>query len=127
MNIIKKITKNVFGQKIIGFIVYLITKFIFYSIRWSQLKDNNKDIIFKKKQPYIFCCWHNRLFLGPYLLPKHNKINALQSVGIVVASSPAKMGETMNNEMEKFLCSMHSQAISPFQKTKKLPLFLIND
>tara|TARA_B100000686_G_scaffold352142_1_gene453120 strand:- start:173 stop:1057 length:885 start_codon:yes stop_codon:yes gene_type:complete len=31
-----------------------------------------------------------------------SKINALQSVGIVVASSPAKMGETMNNEMEKW-------------------------
>ena len=31
-----------------------------------------------------------------------SKINALQSVGIVVASSPAKMGETMNNEMQKW-------------------------
>ena len=31
-----------------------------------------------------------------------SKINALQSVGIVVASSPAKMGGTMNNEMEKW-------------------------
>jgi len=31
-----------------------------------------------------------------------SKIKALQSAGIVVASSPAKMGETMNNEMQKW-------------------------
>ena len=79
MNVIKKLTKNIFGQKIIGFLIFVITKFIFHSIRWNCLSKKNQDIIFKKKQPYIFCCWHNRLFQGPYLLPKHYKINALQS------------------------------------------------
>ncbi len=79
MNIIKKFSKNSFGQKIIGIIVFLISKFIFHSIRWDCLSKKEKKIIFKKKQSYIFCCWHNRLFLGPYFLPKHVKINALQS------------------------------------------------
>ena len=79
MNIIKKFSKNPIGQKIIGYIVFLITKSIFHSIRWNCLSKGDKDKIFKEKQPYIFCCWHNRLFLGPYLLPQNQKINALQS------------------------------------------------
>ena len=45
MNIIKKLTKNIFGQKIIGFLIFVITKFIFHSIRWNCLSKKNQDII----------------------------------------------------------------------------------
>ena len=31
-----------------------------------------------------------------------SKINALKSAGVVVAPSPAKMGEIMNSEMQKW-------------------------
>tara|TARA_B100000686_G_C16589173_1_gene862387 strand:+ start:72 stop:956 length:885 start_codon:yes stop_codon:yes gene_type:complete len=32
----------------------------------------------------------------------HSKIKALKSAGVVVTTSPAKMGQTMNNEMQKW-------------------------
>ena len=79
MKIIKKIGKTLVGQKIIGFLIFLITKFVFCSIKWDCIDKKTKDLIFKNKRSYIFCCWHNRLFLGPYFLPKDIIINALQS------------------------------------------------
>ena len=79
MKIIKRIGKTSVGQKIIGFLIFLITKFVFCSIKWDCIDKKTKDLIFKNKRSYIFCCWHNRLFLGPYFLPKNLIINALQS------------------------------------------------
>tara|TARA_B100001175_G_scaffold296785_1_gene285984 strand:- start:491 stop:1153 length:663 start_codon:yes stop_codon:yes gene_type:complete len=79
MKLIKRISKSLIGQKFLGFIIFIITKFIFTSIRWKCLDISNKNLIYNSKKPYIFCCWHNKLFLGPYFLPKHFKINALQS------------------------------------------------
>ncbi len=77
MNIVKKFTKSLIGQKIVGFIIFLLTKSVFLSIKWRFFE--NKNLTFKNNTPYIFCCWHNRLFLGPYFLPKNLTINALQS------------------------------------------------
>ena len=79
MKIIKKIGKTLVGQKIIGFLIFLISKFVFYSIKWDCVDKKTKDLIFTNKTSYIFCCWHSRLFLGPYFLPKDIIINALQS------------------------------------------------
>jgi hypothetical protein len=79
MRISKRFSKTKIGQKCIGFVFYLITKLIFVSIKWKCANEENKSKIFKKKSPYIFCCWHNRLFLGPHLLPRNRIINALQS------------------------------------------------
>ena len=79
MKIIKKISKTSIGQKTLGFFIFLISKFIYLTIKWDCLDIKTKDLIFNNKKSYIFCCWHNRLFLGPYLLPKNVIINALQS------------------------------------------------
>ena len=79
MRISKRFSKTKIGQKCIGFVFYLITKLIFISIKWKCINEENKSDIFKNKSPYIFCCWHNRLFLGPHLLPRNRVINALQS------------------------------------------------
>ncbi len=79
MKIIKRISKTKLGQKTIGFLVYLVTKLVFLSISWKCEDPLTKKIIFKKKKSYIFCCWHNKLFVGPYFLPLHFGINALQS------------------------------------------------
>ncbi len=79
MKLIKRINKSSIGQKILGFFIFVITKFIFYSIRWNCLDLNNKNLIFKSKKTYIFCCWHNKLFLGPHFLPKHLTHNVLIS------------------------------------------------
>ncbi|MDA9882207.1 lysophospholipid acyltransferase family protein [Alphaproteobacteria bacterium] len=79
MRIIKSFSKTHFGQRFIGFLFYFITRLICKSIRWKYLVENEKSNIFKNDQEYIFCCWHNRLFLGPHLLPRNRIINALQS------------------------------------------------
>ena len=79
MRIIKRFSKTHFGQRFIGFLFYFITSLICKSIRWKYLVENEKSNILKKDQEYIFCCWHNRLFLGPHLLPRNRIINALQS------------------------------------------------
>jgi len=79
MKLIKRINKSLIGQKVLGFVIFIITKFIFFSIRWECLDINNKNLIFNSKKPYIFCCWHNKLFLGPHFLPKHLVHNALIS------------------------------------------------
>ena len=79
MRIIKRFSKTHFGQRFIGFLFYSITRLICKSIRWKYLVENEKSNIFKNDQEYIFCCWHNRLFLGPHLLPRNRIINALQS------------------------------------------------
>ena len=79
MKFIKRISKNRFGQKFLGYLVFIITSFTFKSISWKSLKNSNSDH-FKKKEAIIFCTWHNRLYCGPYLLPKDKLvINALQS------------------------------------------------
>ena len=79
MKIIKKISKTESGQKVIGLLIFAISKLIFFSIQWDCFDKETKNLIFNNKKPYIFCCWHNRLFLGPYFLPKNIIINALQS------------------------------------------------
>jgi len=79
MRILKRFSKTKYGQKSIGFLFYLITKFIYFSIRFKCYDEKKKSNIFNNKNQYIFCCWHNRLFLGPHLLPRNRIINALQS------------------------------------------------
>ena len=79
MRIIKRFSKTNFGQKFIGFLFYSITNLVCKSIRWTYIVENEKSNIFDNDQEYIFCCWHNRLFLGPHLLPRNRIINALQS------------------------------------------------
>ncbi len=79
MRIIKSFSKTNIGQKLIGFLFYSITSFISRSIKWEYLVENEKKNIFNSDKKYIFCCWHNRLFLGPHLLPRNRIINALQS------------------------------------------------
>lgn len=79
MRIIKRFSKTNIGQKLIGFLFYSITSLISRSIKWEYLVENEKSNIFKSDKKYIFCCWHNRLFLGPHLLPRNRIINALQS------------------------------------------------
>ena len=79
MKFIKRISKNIFGQKLLGYLVFIITSFTYKSISWKQLKKT-KGYHYSKKEPIIFCTWHNRLYCGPYLLPtKKLVINALQS------------------------------------------------
>ncbi len=79
MKFIKRISKNEFGQKFLGYLVYTITNFTYKSISWKLLKTN-KSYNYTKKEPIIFCTWHNRLYCGPYLLPTNKLvINALQS------------------------------------------------
>ena len=79
MRVLKRFSKTSAGQKLIGFIFYYITKLISRSIRWEYFEQSKKSNIFNNKHKYIFCCWHNRLFLGPHLLPRNRVINALQS------------------------------------------------
>ncbi len=79
MKFIKRISKNRFGQKFLGYLVFIITSFTYKSISWKLLKNSN-SYYFKKKESIIFCTWHNRLYCGPYLLPTDKLvINALQS------------------------------------------------
>ena len=79
MRILKRFSKTNAGQKIIGFLFYFITKLISLSIRWEYFEQSKKSKIFDNRNKYIFCCWHNKLFLGPHLLPRNRVINALQS------------------------------------------------
>ena len=79
MRIIKRFSKTNIGQKLIGFLFYSITNLISRSIKWEYFVENEKKNIFNNDEKYIFCCWHNRLFLGPHLLPRNRIINALQS------------------------------------------------
>ena len=79
MRILKRFSKTSAGQKLIGFLFYFITKLISLSIRWEYFEQSKKSKIFDNRYKYIFCCWHNKLFLGPHLLPRNRVINALQS------------------------------------------------
>ena len=79
MRILKRFSKTSAGQKLIGFLFYFITKLILCSIRWEYFEQSKKHKIFDNKYKYIFCCWHNKLFLAPHLLPRNRVINALQS------------------------------------------------
>ncbi len=79
MRIIKRFSKTNIGQNFIGFLFYSISNLILRSIKWEYLVENQKSNIFNSDKKYIFCCWHNRLFLGPHLLPRNRIINALQS------------------------------------------------
>ena len=79
MRIIKRFSKTSFGQKFIGFLFYSITNFIYRSIQWTYLIESEKSDIFNNQKGMIFCCWHNRLFLGPHILPRNRTISALQS------------------------------------------------
>ena len=60
------------------FIFYFITKLISHSIRWEYFEQSKKSKIFDNKHKYIFCCWHNKLFLG-LIFCRNRVINALQS------------------------------------------------
>ena len=79
MRVLKRLSKTSIGQKLIGFLFYFITKLISLSIRWEYFEQSKKSKILDNRYKYIFCCWHNKLFLGPHLLPRNRVINALQS------------------------------------------------
>ncbi len=79
MRVLKRLSKTSIGQRLIGFLFYFITKLISCSIRWEYFEQSRKSKIFDNRHKYIFCCWHNKLFLGPHLLPRNRVINALQS------------------------------------------------
>ena len=128
MRIIKRFSKTSFGQKFIGFLFYLITKIIFLSIRWKFYNEDQKSNIFNVDNQYIFCCWHNRLFLGPHLLPRNRIINALQSshsdgmitsiafkyLGMnVILGSSMKGGMQAFRKMVKCIQNGESIAITP--------------
>ena len=128
MRIIKRFSKTSFGQKLIGFLFYLITKISFLSIRWKYFNEDQKSNIFNVDNQYIFCCWHNRLFLGPHLLPRNRIINALQSshsdgmitsiafkyIGInVILGSSMKGGMQAFRKMIKCIQNGESIAITP--------------
>ena len=128
MRIIKRFSKTRFGQKFIGFLFYLITKIIFLSIRWKFYNEDQKSNIFNVDNQYIFCCWHNRLFLGPHLLPRNRIINALQSshsdgmitsiafkyLGMnVILGSSMKGGMQAFRKMVKCIQNGESIAITP--------------
>ena len=128
MRILKRFSKTKYGQKSIGFLFYLITKFICFSIRWKCYHEDQKSNIFNNKNQYIFCCWHNRLFLGPHLLPRNRIINALQSshsdgmitsiafkyLGMnVILGSSMKGGMQAFRKMVKCIQNGESIAITP--------------
>ena len=128
MRILKRFSKTKYGQKSIGFLFYLITKFICFSIRWKCYDEDQKSNIFNNKDQYIFCCWHNRLFLGPHLLPRNRIINALQSshsdgmitsiafkyLGMnVILGSSMKGGMQAFRKMVKCIKNGESIAITP--------------
>ena len=111
MRIIKRFSKTSFGQKLIGFLFYLITKISFLSIRWKYFNEDQKYNIFNVDNQYIFCCWHNRLFLGPHLLPRNRIINALQSshsdgmitsIAFKYLGMNVILGSSMNGGMQAF-------------------------
>ena len=128
MRIIKRFSKTNIGQKLIGFLFYSITNLISRSIKWEYLVENKKSNIFNSDEKYIFCCWHNRLFLGPHLLPRNRIINALQSshsdgmvtsiafkhLGMnVILGSSKKGGMQAFRKMVKCIKSGESVAITP--------------
>ena len=80
MKFLKKISKNKFGQKLLGYLVYIVTRLTHMSISWKCLDLKTKNYIFSTNKSFIFCTWHNRLYCGPYFLPNHLTINALQSL-----------------------------------------------
>ena len=79
MRQLKRFSKTQIGQKFIGSLFFIITKLIYISISWKSINNSQKITLFKDENSYIFCCWHNKLFLGPHLLPRNKVINALQS------------------------------------------------
>ena len=79
MHFFKHFSKTSIGQKLIGLIFYFVTNLIARSIRWEYFEQSKKSTILNSQDKYIFCCWHNKLFLGPHLLPRNRVINALQS------------------------------------------------
>ena len=128
MRVIKRFSKTHVGQKLIGFLFYSITSLISRSIRWEYLVQNEKSNIFNSNKEYIFCCWHNKLFLGPHLLPRNRVINALQSshsdgmvtslafkyLGMnVILGSSKKGGMQAFRKMVKCIKSGESVAITP--------------
>ena len=128
MRIIKRFSKTGFGQKLIGFLFYLITSSIYRSIRWTYLVESEKSDILNSHNGMIFCCWHNRLFLGPHLLPRNRIINALQSshsdgmitsiafkyLGMnVILGSSMKGGMQAFRKMVKCIKNGESIAITP--------------
>jgi len=128
MRVIKRFSKTHIGQKLIGFLFYSITSLISRSIRWEYLVQNEKSNIFNSNKEYIFCCWHNKLFLGPHLLPRNRIINALQSshsdgmvtslafkyLGMnVILGSSKKGGMQAFRKMVKCIKSGESVAITP--------------
>ena len=54
MRILKRFSKTKYGQKSIGFLFYLITKFIFFSIRWKCYDEDQKSNIFNNKNNLNF-------------------------------------------------------------------------
>ena len=128
MRIFKIFSKTSIGQQFVGFIFYYISNLIARSIRWEYYEQSKKSTIFNNQNKYIFCCWHNKLFLGPHLLPRNRVINALQSshsdgmitslafkyLGInVILGSSKRGGMLAFRKMVKRLQSGESIAITP--------------
>ena len=53
MRTIKRFSKTSLGQKLIGFLFYLITSLICKSIKWQYLVENEKENILKNDEEYF--------------------------------------------------------------------------
>ena len=108
MRVLKRLSKTSIGQKLIGFLFYFITKLISCSIRWEYFEQSRKSKIFDNRHKYIFCCWHNKLFLGPHLLPRNRVINALQSShsdGMITSLAFKYLGPSAENLFSNFFAA----------------------
>lgn len=87
---IKKITKSVFFQKILGFIIYIYIVLCYKTSKWSVV-DFNKQ---KHNHSTIYCFWHGRLAMAAYSYYKKSGMNVL--------ISPHSDGEIIKNTMSHF-------------------------
>lgn len=76
---VKKFLRSYTGQKILSFISYNYTKFVYVTSCWNYIHKEIIDDYLDKGKPFMICFWHGRLMMLPLAWQWSQPFKMLQS------------------------------------------------
>ena len=75
----KRLLNSTFSQWLLSHIAALFMRFIFYTSHIERHYSPAAESYLRGKKPAIFCFWHGRMIMQPFIRPPHHKVTVMIS------------------------------------------------